>query len=256
MFNVVEVGFDWIVPAGFMLDRREEGFPFWIIAQYFNSLELHIEQLQLGETANILIILPPKIAHWYVCHMAMSHNWLHIQGNMYPLLERYHLEPRQLYTLTNMPEITDLFHAISRSSNGNDLYRAEYMKLKVEEMLLHAAVQIHQPQEMSSSRSRMLRELRHKIMEHPDEDWTVQRMAARLYVSESYLFQLYRQCFGVSPAQDVSLIRAERARAMLSDGMPVSFVAERCGYSSVYSFIRSFKRVTGTTPGQYRPSSR
>lgn len=255
LFNVLEAEYNWNVPAGFLLDRTDGAFPYWVIAQYFGELELHIEGKEPTETTNTIIILPPCVPHWYICHAPLSHNWLHIQGDFQPMLERYSLESSHLYPLMEMAEISELFHALSRSCYSRDAYRQEFMRLKMEEILVHLATQINKPQEMKEighARSNMLRELRNEILEHPDKEWTVQQMAAQLYLSESHFYQLYRQCFGVSPAQDVSIIRANRAKTMLRTGMPVSFVAERCGYSSVYSFIRAFKRVTGTTPGQYR----
>jgi len=252
MFDIVDAGFDWAVPNGFSLDRSDGSFSSWIMAQYFGELELYVEGKTITETTNTLLLLPPNTPHGYVCHAPMSHNWLHIEGEFEPLLARYGLQTRRLYRLPAVADISDLFRAIGRSYFGNDAYRMEYMRLKVEEILLQTAVQEQLPREIGYTRSSMLRELRNEIIEHPERDWSIASMAARLYVSESYFFQLYRQYFGLSPAQDVNAIRAERARSMLVTGLPLAYVAARCGYSSVYSFIRAFKRATGMTPGQCR----
>lgn len=254
MFSIIEAEYDWAVPAGFSLDRTDGAFSTWIMAQYFGELELHVESKTIEQTTNTLLILPPDTPHGYICHAPMSHNWLHIEGDFQPYLDRYSLKTNQLYRLSAMSDISDLFRAISRSHYSNDAYRMEYMRLKVEEILLQTAIQTQRSQEIEHTRSSMLRELRNEILDHPDADWSISSMASKLYVSESYFFQLYRQYFGISPAQDVNLIRAERARSMLSAGMPLAHVAERCGYASVYSFIRSFKRATGMTPGQCRRS--
>lgn len=252
MFDIVDAGFDWIVPPGFSLDRTDGTFSFWILAQYFGELELHVDGKQIEQTTDTLLLLPPDTPHGYICRAPMSHNWLHIEGDFAPFLNRYGLQTHKLYHLTAAPDISELFRAISRSYYANDVYRMEYMRLKVEEILLQTAVQAQRSQEIGYTRSSLLRELRNEIIEHPEKDWSISSMAARLYVSESYFFQLYRQYFGVSPAQDVNVIRAERARSMLVTGLPQAYVAESCGYSSVYSFIRAFKRVTGVTPGQCR----
>lgn len=252
MFSIIEAEYDWAVPAGFSLDRTDGAFSTWIMAQYFGELELHIEGDTVEQTTNTLLILPPDTPHGYICHAPMSHNWLHIEGDFQPYLDRYSLKTNHLYRLSAMSDISELFRAISRSHYSNDTYRMEYMRLKAEEILLQTAMQAQRSQEIEHTRASMLRELRNEILDHPDADWCISAMASRLYVSESYFFQLYRQYFGISPAQDVNLIRVERARSMLNIGLPLAHVAERCGYGSVYSFIRAFKRATGMTPGQYR----
>lgn len=252
MFDIVDAGFDWAVPSGFSLDRTDGAFSTWVMAQYFGELELHVEDATLCETTNTLLLLPPDTPHGYICHAPMSHHWLHIEGDFRPYLDRYGIQTHHLYKLSAVSDISELFRAISRCYYSNDAYRMEYMRLKVEEILLQTAMQAQRSQEIGHTRSSRLRELRNEILEHPDADWSISQMASKLYVSESYFFQLYRQYFGISPAQDVNLIRAERARSMLITGLPLAHVAERCGYSSVYSFIRSFKRATGMTPGQCR----
>ena len=48
-------------------------------------------------------------------------------------------------------------------------------------------------------------------------------------------------------------MRIDRAKALLADSsLRVHDVAERSGYSDVAHFSKSFKRITGVTPGEYR----
>lgn len=46
-----------------------------------------------------------------------------------------------------------------------------------------------------------LKELRRRILEHPEYDWSVAEMARQMYLSESYFSPLYRKCFGITPNQ-------------------------------------------------------
>ena len=92
MFKIDDAGFDWAVPTGFSLDRTDGTFSVWIIAQYFGELELHVEGETLGQTTNTLLLLPPDTPHGYICHAPMVHNWIHIQGDFQPYLDRYGLK--------------------------------------------------------------------------------------------------------------------------------------------------------------------
>ena len=62
---------------------------------------------------------------------------------------------------------------------------------------------------------------------------------------------------GESPKSFISAIQMERASKLLVDNpdMPVSRVANLCGYDETNSFARSFKRAYGITPSQYRENN-
>ena len=47
-------------------------------------------------------------------------------------------------------------------------------------------------------------------------------------------------------------IKIRRAIKLLDEGLPVSQVSERLGFSSASYFSAVFKRETGYTPGAYR----
>ena len=44
-------------------------------------------------------------------------------------------------------------------------------------------------------------------------------------------------------------------RLLLQSGLDMAEIAERCGYASVPSFTRRFKRTFGVGPGTYRRSA-
>ncbi len=91
---------------------------------------------------------------------------------------------------------------------------------------------------------------------HFMEDVTLEELARHAYLSPSYLSHAFREWTGSSPKQYMLLCRIALARELLlSTDISVAAVASRCGFGDVSNFIRSFKKETGTTPGQYRRSS-
>lgn len=102
---------------------------------------------------------------------------------------------------------------------------------------------------------RELLDLRRKIYSAPDEDWSVERMAAKLNISEPYLHLLYKKAFGITCNQDVINSRIEQAQQYLAySGMTIEDVAFSCGYKNTVHFSRQFKQTTGMTPSQWRRS--
>ena len=171
------------------------------------------------------------------------------------LLQRYQLEANKIY-VPHAPEIlSSLFRTLSLTHHGRGRFRQEYMDLKAEEILASLAMQLDLSpdiREMSRDRINMLHELRSELLEHPEQNWSVDRMAQRLYLSESFFYVIYKQCFGVSPAHDLQMIRIERACYLLRDGISVTETSSLCGFSNISNFIRQFKKVMGVTPTAYQ----
>ena len=95
--------------------------------------------------------------------------------------------------------------------------------------------------------------LRKNIMIHPQQDWSVAKMAAQLHISAGYLQLLYKRRFGVSCMDDVIRGRIRMAKDYLRHTrMNISEIAAMCGYNSAEHFSRQFHKLCGETPGGYR----
>jgi AraC-like DNA-binding protein len=102
------------------------------------------------------------------------------------------------------------------------------------------------------TRERM-RNVRMEMRGMPERRWCVDEMAGLASLSRSRFSALYREFFGVSPREDLTAARLERARRLLSASvMTVDQVARHVGYDDPAYFNRLFKRKVGITPGSYR----
>jgi AraC-like DNA-binding protein len=80
-------------------------------------------------------------------------------------------------------------------------------------------------------------------------------LAASVGLSVFQLIRLFRQATGLPPYAYLEQIRIDRAVSMLREGVPVSEVAFRTGFSDQSHLTRFFKRLTGVPPGRYRRSA-
>ncbi len=72
-------------------------------------------------------------------------------------------------------------------------------------------------------------------------------------LSPGALQRVFREHTGVSPSAYILAMRQEYAKnQLLSTDITVRELAEQLGYSQASSFIRTFKREEGLTPGEYR----
>jgi transcriptional regulator GlxA family with amidase domain len=86
-----------------------------------------------------------------------------------------------------------------------------------------------------------------------DEEWPVRRLARVSGVSEAHFARSFRDAFGVPPHRYLLTRRIERAKALLRDtDLPITQIAFQTGWNSLGTFGRTFRDVTGDSPGDLR----
>jgi transcriptional regulator GlxA family with amidase domain len=98
-----------------------------------------------------------------------------------------------------------------------------------------------------------LREVLGWITDHPDDDLTVPALAARAAMSERNFARVFLAETGSTPAAYVESARVEAARRLLETTTnTLDAVARACGFGTVETLHRSFRRTLRVTPGEYR----
>jgi transcriptional regulator GlxA family with amidase domain len=98
-----------------------------------------------------------------------------------------------------------------------------------------------------------LRDLLAWAAEHPDEDLSVEALAARVHMSVRNFSRTFRRELGETPARFIEMLRVETAARMLErTGARMDQVAKECGLGSGDSMRRSFLRVWSISPSEYR----
>jgi transcriptional regulator GlxA family with amidase domain len=97
-----------------------------------------------------------------------------------------------------------------------------------------------------------LRELQAWMNDNLDADLSVGALASRACLSERHFARAWRAETGQTPAASVEVLRVERARALLEDGLAVDVVARTCGFASAEVLRRVFHRRLGVAPSAYR----
>lgn len=87
----------------------------------------------------------------------------------------------------------------------------------------------------------------------PQEDWPVSRLARASGTSEAYFARSFRRAFGIPPHRYLLTRRVERAAALLRDtDLAIIEIAFQTGWSSLGTFGRTFRDVTGESPTELR----
>jgi AraC-like DNA-binding protein len=85
------------------------------------------------------------------------------------------------------------------------------------------------------------------------EEWPIPRLARVSGVSEAHFARSFKEAFGVPPHRYLLTRRIERATALLRDtDLPIIEIAFETGWNSLGTFGRTFRDVTGESPGERR----
>jgi transcriptional regulator GlxA family with amidase domain len=86
-----------------------------------------------------------------------------------------------------------------------------------------------------------------------DEEWPIPRLAKVSGVSEAHFARSFKDAFGVPPHRYLLTRRIEKATALLRDTeLSITDIAFQTGWSSLGTFGRTFRDITGKAPAEFR----
>lgn len=91
------------------------------------------------------------------------------------------------------------------------------------------------------------------IQEHLEEEISLTVLSEKFHLSAQYISQLFRSEIGVNFLAYLTNMRMEQAKKLLlSTPLSIAEISAKSGYSDYRIFTKTFKRVEGVTPSQFR----
>ena len=91
------------------------------------------------------------------------------------------------------------------------------------------------------------------MIEHLDQNLSVEQLASRAAISPRNFARRFRAEVGASPAQYVQRLRLDAARRLLTEGeLPTDLIAARCGFGARETMRLAFQRHLRVAPQQFR----
>jgi AraC-like DNA-binding protein len=91
------------------------------------------------------------------------------------------------------------------------------------------------------------------IESHPNNNITVDELSDRFEVNRTTLFRAFKLFGNLSPKEYIDQRRFEKAKQLLKNSnMPISQIAQACGFSKHHYFSNAFRKRFKITPGEYR----
>lgn len=105
----------------------------------------------------------------------------------------------------------------------------------------------------SISSDSLVARVQHYIEQHFGESLAVEDLAGLVHMSASTLTRSFKRETGLSPIKYLIEIRIEKAKDLLKkSNIPITTIADRCGFSSSSHFATEFKKLTDVTPSEFR----
>ena len=250
--NVERIRHNWHENAGMRIDRPN-GSGDYVLLHFLTPVSLWFDGRKTEAPAGTLVIFSPDKGHGFLSAGALLHDWMHLTGDVEGCLNAVGLKTDTLYHMAQSHQITQRVARMEAEFFARNAYWDRCMDALLQELWITIARQamgeVSQP--VVKETAGHLRELRAEMIQHPEWRWTNESMAKRVNISVSRLYPLYRRLFSISPGRDLILMRIEKAKNMLAQGVSVSHVSEMLGYGSTFHFIRQFKQETGVTPGKW-----
>lgn len=85
-----------------------------------------------------------------------------------------------------------------------------------------------------------------------NEELSLDSIADYFFMNKYYLCHIFKKSTGFSVREYIIHYRVLKARALLRDGYSVQAAGEQAGFQNNAHFIRTFGKLSGTSPGRYR----
>ena len=139
-----------------------------------------------------------------------------------------------------------------KPSNLNEL--KETLRIMVSRLDLLPTVEAEIPDDASEAGNFIVNAALDYMRENcMQQHLSLSAVADHVYVSQWHLSKLLNRETGKSFFDLLGSMRVEKSKTLLrTPGMNIQDVAEQTGYTDVAHFSRTFKKLTGQTPGEYR----
>lgn len=76
-------------------------------------------------------------------------------------------------------------------------------------------------------------------------------LSKQFYISESYICRIFKSATGTTINKYMTARRISIAKSLLAEGIGVSDVCEKCGFSDYSNFLKAFTKSVGISPKKY-----
>ncbi len=172
-----------------------------------------------------------------------------------PLIDAFYSYKPRFCILEDHEDIRLSFIAVSSEMSRHAPEWQNMIAVRLEEMLIQLARSFYTHSRLAGTQ--LISAARDFIRTHYQEELTVDRIAAHVGISRSYLAQLFSEHLGYSTVDYIHAVRCDHAAYLLrTTRFTILDIALEVGFNSRQHFTRTFIKMYEMTPAQYRKAQR
>ncbi len=158
-------------------------------------------------------------------------------------------------TGTAYQDIGELFHKMydeykNRNKGYLEIIRAYLIELIVKVFRL---LDKSSRSSVSTQNQRLVYQAVDYMKKHFHTDIRLEELAMKSFISKNYFSRLFKEVTGINFTDYIQNLRVDEACSLLKNtDMKVIDVAHQAGFRDMKFFYEVFKKLTGTTPGEFR----
>ena len=206
-----------------------------------------------------VILLRPGCWHTYtpIKSAGWSEYFIGFSGDMVArVIEMMFPGKEQIFNVGMHSSLVDLYLQAIETASINKLATQQLLCGIVMHMLGKVNMIVRNQSVLSDHLDQIIEQAKLLMYENVMDNVDFENIAAQLNVSYSWFRKIFRDYTGYPPAKYFIQLKLRRAQHMLANtDTSIKEIAFALGFKSSEHFFSTFKRVTGTTPNNYRRMS-
>ena len=154
---------------------------------------------------------------------------------------------------SQLPRLEDLLLQIESESNRDDIYKNIMTDLYIKELLTQICRYKCEHKQVLSGTDKTIHMISQYISTNFRQELSLKTLSKTFAMSESHLSRKFKASTGIGLNEYINYVRITNAEKLLQENeLPVTQIAEQCGFNDSNYFSTVFKRVKGMTPQKYR----
>ena len=158
-------------------------------------------------------------------------------------------------TMVHHPRLGQLIRMLIEECRAKDAYYEESIKGHLRAVVVEL-LRLSEERELRKRSTRYEKYIERAldyISRHYQEDIRIEELADASGLSESHFRRAFEESIHMRPVEYLNMTRIDKAcELLLREDVAMTDVAHRVGFQTASSFNRNFKRLTGSTPLQWK----